>query len=211
VAPQDQPAANPWRPYQPAVQDDLDALTRTIETIRSLTEGLATDQGPSVSPRHVLVEGHLLRLLAESVYWNLHDSERWHGAPRCGRVPPTERKVAYAPCGREYGHDGLCVDVREDMDDVIERARALATAAGRLDHGVASLSLSVNRRRYDGAAVDAAAREILRLLPDRLIWIARGALDFLDRLEQSSDIQRWVWRPPPELAPPTRRASRPAT
>jgi hypothetical protein len=157
---QDQAAANPWRPYQPAIHDDLDALAGTIGTIRSLIERLATEQRPSVSARHVLVEAHLLRLLAESVYWNVHDAERWRGAPRCGRVLQSESTLA-RPCGHEQGHDGTCSERKDDIDDIVERARALATAAGRTDHGVASLSLAINRRRDDGAAVDAVARETL--------------------------------------------------
>jgi len=43
-----------------------------------------------------------------------------------------------------------------------------------------------------------------------LIHIAPGALDLLERLDQSSDIQRWTWSPPPELTlnPYVRQARR---
>jgi hypothetical protein len=185
-------------------------MTGAIGTIRSLIDGLTSEQSPTISPRHVLIEAHLLRLLAENLYWNLHDSERWRGAPRCGRVPlpPDKRNELAAPCGREHGHTGECRSgTQEDLDDVIERVRTFATAAGRLDHAIASMSLAINRRRYDGAAVDTVTRETLRTLPTRLINIASGALDVVDLLEQASDIQRWVWTPPPDLAPPTRRSA----
>jgi hypothetical protein len=113
------------------------------------------------------------------------------------------------PCGHD--HDGTCTDRRDDVDDIDdidERARTLATAAGRSDNSIATLSLSINRRRYDGAAVDAVARETLGMLPDRLIHIAQEALNLLARLDQLSDIQRWAWSPLPQLAHTTRTAAR---
>jgi hypothetical protein len=66
-----------------------------------LIERLATEQRPSVSPRHVLVEAHLLRLLAESVYWNVHNAERWRGARV--RRSLTLQRLWHGPLGRVFG------------------------------------------------------------------------------------------------------------
>jgi hypothetical protein len=130
-----------------------------------------------------------------------------------GRVLRSKNTLAPGRCGHEHNHDGTCTDQREDIDDVVERARTLATAAGRADGRTGGprhrLAVPGDQppplRRRGGRR---CRRETLRTLPDRLIHVARGALGLLERLDQSSDIQRWAWSPPPEVASPTRKAAR---
>jgi hypothetical protein len=101
-------AARRWRVQRLAVLEECRG--------RPLRGRGAARPTPLRQPRHVLVEAHLLRLLAESVYWNVHDSERWTGAPRCGRAFRSENTLA-GPCRHEQDHDRTCTERQDDIDD----------------------------------------------------------------------------------------------